>query len=115
MSTLHGASIELAQRLHPMLLKMPIEVRPDTPARGWLYWITSAPWSRSRLKTKFGATNSSWMAPSRAWSLFRGSGQALMWPIEFGKAGGFGTEPVISLPMIERMRLESPRVEMMGA
>ena len=90
-------------------------VSPETPARGWLYWITSAPWSRRRLKIQFGATYSSSIAPSRAAFLFKGSGQALMWPIEFGKAGGFGTEPVISLPMIERMRLERPRDEMIGA
>ena len=50
---------------------------------------------------KFGATNSSSIEPSRGASGSTTSGQALMWPMASGKAGGFGTEVVISLPTIE--------------
>src|SRR5262245_56475236 len=102
----------LAQRLQPMLLKMPIVVIPETPARGWLYWITSAPASRRRLKIQLGATYSSWGAPSRGAFGVTVNGQALMCPMEFGNAGGFGTEPVISLPMIERSRPPTPNAVM---
>jgi hypothetical protein len=114
-STVHAVSIAFAQRLQPMLLKMPIVVRPETPARGWLYWMTPAPLSRRRLKSQFGATYSSSIAPSRAAPAVTVSGHALMWPYEFGKAGGFGTEPVTSLPTIERSRLARPSDEMIGA
>ena len=64
------------------------------------------------MNSQFGATYSSSIAPSRGASFMTGIGHALMWPNEFGKAGGFGTEPVTSTPgiVVSRDARPSPAI-----
>ena len=116
-AVVQAVSIAFEQRLQPIELKNPMLVRPETPARGWLYWMTLlSPASRRRREyIQFGATYSSSMAPSRRASFASGIGHAFRCPIEFGNAGGFGTMPVTSTPGMLAIRAPRPRPAITGA